>query len=41
VLVVLVMLLRRRPLAPVEAPPEEAEDPSSPHWAEPTERPQI
>ncbi|HEY6568760.1 MAG TPA: prolipoprotein diacylglyceryl transferase family protein [Candidatus Limnocylindrales bacterium] len=41
VLVVLVMVLRRRPLGPVEAPPEEAEDPSSPHWAEPTERPQI
>jgi prolipoprotein diacylglyceryltransferase len=41
VLVVLAMLLRRRPLGPVEAPPEETEDPSSPHWAEPTERPQI
>ena len=41
-LVVYSIVLRRRPLEPVVAPsPDEADDPSSPNWAEPTQRPQI
>ena len=41
-LVVHSIVLRRRPLEPLDATsPDEAEDPSSPHWAEPTERPLI
>ena len=36
------IVMRRRPPEPAVAPaPAEADDPSSPHWAEPTQRPQI
>ncbi len=41
-LVVHTIVLRRRPLEPVVAPTsDELDDPSSPHWAEPAERPPI